>query len=338
MKKTAAMIIAAVAACAVNADIYMAGDSTMCNYRLRDWPKQGWGQALGWFMKEPSKLHNCAVGGMSLRTCRAGRWQSQVVDKLKPGDYVIIAFGHNDCIPQKADRYSTPEDFIKMMEECNSEVTAKGAKMIICTSIPHSGGFSEDAEKKMHVRGGAAKIGSHVWAACEAAKKIGIPCLNLNRYAEEHLPELGLEKAFKLYMRIAPGEYGKFPGGFHDACHLRDTGAFWFAKAAVTLATEQKLPICTEYFKNTKDVTFKPFGFDGPDKGAKESKDDFSMMEIGYANEEELQKIDDANAWRHEIMALRKEAQRNGMSKDEASRWAAAEYRRRQAERAAKNP
>ena len=47
---------------AARADIYMAGDSTMCNYPSRAYPQQGWGQALALYMKEPKILHNSAVG------------------------------------------------------------------------------------------------------------------------------------------------------------------------------------------------------------------------------------------------------------------------------------
>ena len=86
------------AASVASADIYMAGDSTMCNYNpAKQYPQQGWGQALALFMKDPSRLHNKAVGGRSAKSFMAeGRWQS-IVDALKPGDWVIIAFGHNDA-------------------------------------------------------------------------------------------------------------------------------------------------------------------------------------------------------------------------------------------------
>ena len=78
------------AASVASADIYMAGDSTMCNYNpAKQYPQQGWGQALALFMKDPSRLHNKAVGGRSAKSFKAeGRWQS-IVDALKPGDCVI---------------------------------------------------------------------------------------------------------------------------------------------------------------------------------------------------------------------------------------------------------
>ena len=34
------------------ADLYLAGDSTMCNYADRQYPQQGWGQALARYMKD----------------------------------------------------------------------------------------------------------------------------------------------------------------------------------------------------------------------------------------------------------------------------------------------
>lgn len=340
MKTLMVAIVAAGMAFCASADLYMAGDSTMCNYFRGKYPQQGWGQALGWYMKDPAKLHNYAVGGMSLKTCRMGQWQ-KILEHLKPGDYVIIAFGHNDCIPAKADRYSTPDEFRAMMKLCRDEVKEKGASMIIATSVPHSGGITADAEGKVHVRGGAAKIGSHVRAACEAAKELNLPCLNLNRYAEEHLPELGdIKKILKLYMVIEPGEYDAYPNGHGDKCHLRDTGAFWFATAAVKMAMEQKLPVC-KLFKNPKDVKFVPIPKSGPTTFTDETKDNFSADEVAYAGTDEVErqakKDADANAWRREIMNLRREGMAKGMSKDEAGRWAAAEYRRRQAERDAKD-
>ena len=50
------------------ADLYLAGDSTMCNYADRQYPQQGWGQALARHMKNPDLLHNWAVGGRSAKS------------------------------------------------------------------------------------------------------------------------------------------------------------------------------------------------------------------------------------------------------------------------------
>ena len=260
----------------------MGGDSTMCNYNpAKQYPQQGWGQALALFMKDPSRLHNKAVGGRSAKSFKAeGRWQS-IVDALKPGDWVIIAFGHNDANKAKKERYSSPDDYKAIMRSFVEEVRAKGASPVLATSIPHSGGFSEK-DGVMSVRGGAAGIGPYVAKTRELAAEMDVPLLDLNKFAAGQLPKLGLEKANALYMRIKPGEYKRLPGGMKDGCHTRDTGAYFYARAAVQMAREQKLGLC-ELFKRQGEVVFTPYPWGGPGGNAKPLKDDFSAEEIPYA-------------------------------------------------------
>jgi lysophospholipase L1-like esterase len=260
----------------------MAGDSTMCNYNpAKQYLQQGWGQALALFMKDPSRLHNKAVGGRSAKSFKAeGRWQA-IVDALKPGDWVIIAFGHNDANKAKKERYSSPDDYKELMRAFAEDVRAKGASPVFATSIPHSGGFSEK-DGVMNVRGGAAGIGPYVAKTRELSAEMGVPLLDLNKFAMEKLPKLGLEKSYALYMRIKPGEYKRLPKGMKDGCHTRDTGAYFYARAAVQMAREQKLGLC-ELFKPQGEVVFTPYPWGGPGGNAKPLKDDFSAEEIPYA-------------------------------------------------------
>ena len=282
MSKMAVLASIAIAAFVANADIYMAGDSTMCNYNpAKQYPQQGWGQALALYMKDSSKLHNWAVGGRSAKSFKAeGRWQ-KIVDSLKPGDWVVVAFGHNDANKAKKERYSSPDDYKAIMRSFVEDVRAKGASPVLATSIPHSGGFSEK-DGVMSVRGGAAGIGPYVAKTRELAAEMDVPLLDLNKFAAEQLPKLGLEKANALYMRIKPGEYKRLPNGMKDGCHTRDTGAYFYSSAAVQMAREQKLKIC-ELFKPQDEVAFEPYPWGGPGGNAKPLKDDFSEEEIPYA-------------------------------------------------------
>ena len=324
----------------VFADLYLAGDSTMCNYSpAKQYPQQGWGQALEKYMKNPAELHNWAVGGRSAKSFKAeGRWQ-KIVDALKPGDFVIIAFGHNDANKKKTERYSSPEDYKVLMKGFADDVKSKDATLVFATSIPHSGGISKDEEGKTHVRGSAAGIGQYVATTVALGEELGIPVLDLNKYACEEFEKMGADAAYRLYMRIKPGEYARLPKGQNDGCHTRDTGADFFARGAVTMAIERNLPIAT-LFKNPKDVEFKPCGFEGFGTEVKPLKDDFTQDEIGYANEDAANKEaakagkKDDGAWRRQILELRREGRRKGMSDKEANQWAAQEYRRR--EKAAK--
>jgi len=74
--------------------LVVAGDSTAST---GDPNHRGWGAPLiDYFDTNKVNVINRAIGGRSFRTFYGeGSWK-KVVDALKPGDYVVIEFGHND--------------------------------------------------------------------------------------------------------------------------------------------------------------------------------------------------------------------------------------------------
>ena len=311
--------------------IWMAGDSTMCNYHpQKQYPQQGWGQALAEFMKDPAELHNWAVGGRSAKSFKVeGRWDKMMAE-VKPGDYVVVAFGHNDANKAKKERYSTPEDYKEIMRGYAADVKAKGANMIFATSIIHSGGVNVNKETGIvdSVRGGAAGIGPYAKATIELANELNLPCVDLNKLAVDKFTGMKGADVYKLYMRIKPGEYKRLPNGQSDGCHIRDTGAFFYAKGFVDYCYEHKLGVC-EFLKDPATVEHKVVGFEGPGSEVK-IRDDFSKEEIAYANAPEKKK--EIEPWQKEILQLRREGRSKGMSDKEAQAWAAKEYRKRHAD------
>lgn len=82
--------------------IFIIGDSTVKNGKGDGSNGQwGWGSFIGDYF-DPNKIdvRNQALGGTSTRTYynNPKLWQ-QVLDNIKPGDYVIMQFGHNDSSP-----------------------------------------------------------------------------------------------------------------------------------------------------------------------------------------------------------------------------------------------
>ena len=77
--------------------VYLAGDSTMAD-KPTDPPNPefGWGQLLPRFFTDPAMIVNHAANGRSTRSFIAeGRWP-QLIATVRPGDWVIIQFAHND--------------------------------------------------------------------------------------------------------------------------------------------------------------------------------------------------------------------------------------------------
>ena len=65
------------------------------------------------------------------------------------------------------------------------------------------------------------------------------------------------EKAKALYMFVKPGEYANYPKGKQDAAHVRDSGAYFYAKAAVEMARRQGLSLA-DLWKSPDAVQFVP--------------------------------------------------------------------------------
>jgi rhamnogalacturonan acetylesterase len=138
--------------------LYMVGDSTMHNNDKELW---GWGTTIADLVDTNKiKVVNSAQAGRSTRSyTREGRW-AKVAAALKPGDYVIMGFGHNegskvDTAKKSGDRgvlKGTGDDSVtvnwasKPAEVVHSygwylrkfvrEAKAKGATPIIVSMIP----------------------------------------------------------------------------------------------------------------------------------------------------------------------------------------------------------
>ncbi len=121
----------------------------------------GWGERIKpFFDTDKINVVNHAIGGRSARTFfTEGRWQ-KVVEVIKPGDYVIIQFGHNDGgrIGDPANKHradgqgigdetvpdTMPDGTIEQvhtfgwyMAKFTADAKAHGATVILCSPIPH---------------------------------------------------------------------------------------------------------------------------------------------------------------------------------------------------------
>src|SRR5262245_47329962 len=83
--------------------LFIIGDSTVSN---SDSGAQGWGNVIGeYFDKAKINVQNRARGGRSSRTYfTEGLWD-KVVAEIKPGDFVLIGFGHNDGGPIDKEKF-----------------------------------------------------------------------------------------------------------------------------------------------------------------------------------------------------------------------------------------
>lgn len=81
--------------------LFVVGDSTASSYGLDVAPRMGWGQVFDRQLQAGTKVVNLAQSGRSSRSFITEGWFRILEEELKPGDHVLVQFGHNDekCDP-----------------------------------------------------------------------------------------------------------------------------------------------------------------------------------------------------------------------------------------------
>ncbi len=234
MKRALCMTLLGLGLLANGADIYLAGDSTMCNYGSKQAPQQGWGHELPALVNAGTKVVNLAVGGRSVKSFRSeGRWE-KLLENVKEGDYVVIQFGHNDSNKKDQNRYARHNgEFRELLKTCIAEVREKKANPVLAT-VTCRWAFTDDNTKISNGTPGAYAAAAR--AVAEAEK---VPVIDLNTIGRTKLLEAGPEETKKYYM-VATGK--------KDNLHLTEDGAKAYAGWFVEAAKAQNLPIA-ELFK-----------------------------------------------------------------------------------------
>lgn len=232
--------------------VFMIGDSTMANKPLsKENQERGWGQMLPMYLTGPVKVDNHAVNGRSSKSfINEGRWD-KVMEKLRPGDYVIIQFGHNDEKP-KADRHTDPgSTFDDNLRKFVNEARSKGATPILMNSIvrrnfPDQNGIAaeETDDKQKSVE--AWKVdnpaegeilvdthGDYIVAPRNVARELAVFFVDMNSATHELVQNLGTERSKALFMWIPENTYEFCPKGKIDNTHLNIKGAIQVAGLAV---------------------------------------------------------------------------------------------------------
>jgi lysophospholipase L1-like esterase len=163
-------------------DLFLIGDSTVRNGRGDGVDGQwGWGDPLAAYF-DPAKINvvNRAVGGSGVRTFMAQGYWDKVLALLKPGDLVIMQFGHNDNGPTapvkgigdaaEERNGETVHSWGWYLRQYITDARAKGAVPIVCTLIP----------RNIWVDGKITRPeGSHAEWARQVAQSERVPLLDL---------------------------------------------------------------------------------------------------------------------------------------------------------------
>ncbi|MCM1076384.1 MAG: rhamnogalacturonan acetylesterase [Bacteroides sp.] len=249
--------------------VFMIGDSTMANKPLdKENQERGWGQMLPVYLEGAIKVDNHAVNGRSSKSfIDEGRWD-KVREQIRPGDYVIIQFGHNDEKAKSPDRYTQPgSTFDANLKKFVNETREKGGTPILMNSIvrrnfPANGiaaAQTDDRQKtwksglENYPAEGDTLVDTHGdyrIAPRNVAEETGTVFIDMNALTHELVQNLGKDRSRDLYMWMPVGKYEFAPNGRIDNTHLNVFGGLVVSRLAVN-ALAEKVPALKPYVRRT---------------------------------------------------------------------------------------
>lgn len=261
------MIVVAVMALAFKPDtptIYIIGDSTAAEKNISNGStERGWGMVLQGFFDEGIRVENHAVNGRSTRSFyNEGRWK-KVIDKVKPGDYVIIQFGHNDEKPQPDRHTDVGTTFDAHLAQYAIETKAKGATPILMSPVVRRNFYlqpekQDDDEKLRQTTYKGEQVnsdtlvdthGAYRFVAEKVAKQYGAVFVDANKITHDVEQQAGVEGSRLFHMWVEPGKYSWAKKGRQDNTHYNIYGAHVMA-GAIADALGEAIPALKSHIRH----------------------------------------------------------------------------------------
>jgi lysophospholipase L1-like esterase len=190
--------------------VFLAGDSTVCDQPLEPW--NSWGQMLPRFFEPGVAVANYAESGESIKSSLGARRFEKIFKVMKPGDWLLIQFGHNDMKDRTKgalDNYRA--NLRKLVAQCR----AKGGTPVLITSM----------ERKAGVNG--PTLAGYPEAARSVAREQDTALIDLNAMS------------LKLYAALG-ADLGR---AFQDGTHHNNYGSYELARCVAAGVTANKLEL-----------------------------------------------------------------------------------------------
>lgn len=244
--------------------IFVIGDSTAANKDTTGGKQErGWAMMLqGCFDANYIVVDNHAVNGRSSKSfIDEGRWD-KVLEKMKPGDYVIIQFGHNDEKAQP-NRHTDPgSTFDYNLAKFVRETREHGGIPVLMNSVVRRNFLVKAPEiaddellRNSTFKDGVKMIegdslidthGLYKEAPKDVAKRMNCHFVDANQITHDLEQGLGREGSKKLHMWFLPGEEPSEPKGKQDNTHYNIYGATTVANLLADALCEE-IPVLKKY-------------------------------------------------------------------------------------------
>ncbi|MFG3340265.1 RICIN domain-containing protein [Glycomyces sp. NPDC048151] len=192
--------------------LFLAGDSTVCDQSTR--PYTGWGQQLPQYFDQGLSVANYADSGDSSGSFLSdSRLFPTMRPLIRPGDVVLIQFGHND-------KQTSAATFRSNLTRLIDGVEAQGGVPVLVTPIVRRS-FNSDGtlnnSTALHVNGVGADLPREMRSL---AQQQGVDLIDLTALTKQLVEQLGPERSKALFLTNEAS----------DNTHTSEHGADQFAQ------------------------------------------------------------------------------------------------------------
>ncbi|MFI5967501.1 rhamnogalacturonan acetylesterase [Streptomyces asoensis] len=197
--------------------LFVAGDSTAAQKYSDAAPETGWGTALPFFLRKDRPVANHAVNGRSSKSFIDEGRLDAVLAAIRPGDFLLVQFAHNDEKTTDPTRYTEPwTTYQDHLRQYIAGARAKGARPVLATPVERRRFDAAGTALPTH---GEYPAAMRALAAQERVALLDIQALSLALWQE-----LGVEET-KTYFNWTDTE--------QDNTHFNPPGAIAVARLVV---------------------------------------------------------------------------------------------------------
>ena len=213
--------------------VFLAGNSTVTDQPSE--PYASWGQMIpAFFQPQKVVVANLAESGEALKSFRAEKRFDKLLSLLRPGDYVLVEFAHNDQKPGS----SHVEPFTTYKEQLSfyiDETRRRGGIPVLVTSM-HRRAFDSTG----HL---VNTLGDYPEAARQTGRERGVAVLDLNARSRSLFEALGPETSKKAFVHYPAGRFAGQTQPLADDTHFSTYGAWELARCIVEELKASNLPL-----------------------------------------------------------------------------------------------
>jgi lysophospholipase L1-like esterase len=215
--------------------IYLAGDSTMADYPPESYPMQGWGKKLHLFIPDSVQIVNKATNGRSSKSFIDEGRLEEIIQMIKPGDYLFIQFGHNDSKDDDQRHTSPWSTYHWYLRQYIDGARSKGAHPVLISPLCRRHFDSDGLLINTH--------GDYPRSMEVLAVQEKVPFIDLCGRSAAAFKEMGDAKSKEWLTWLRPGEHPNYPDGIEDNTHLNEQGAEAVAQMVADAIVKLKLEI-----------------------------------------------------------------------------------------------